>query len=372
MRTPSWDRALHDVRSLCAAVRRSQCRAYQFWDGFDHYNSSTELWDSVTGSVSYSSALARYTAPAGLLGQGMKCNGIAYKFKNLLSNESSLYFGFSFLAPQFGTGGRMVGFNQGGSFQSGVNITSAGGLAMMGGGFGTVLLAQSAPSVISTGVWHWLDLLVTFSPSSGSIAAYLDAPVGGSPFFTATSLNTANTGNAWIDQFYVGDVGNQFNGLQLDDFHCHDTTGSAPNSVLGSSRIYTKKPNGAGYSTLWTPNGASANWQCVDDSPPDGDTTYNSSATAGQIDGYDAPSAGLSSTPNGLVRRSYIRTDGGAHTFQNGIRSGSSNGLGTAVSVPSSYGWTDCATCYVDDPATSAPFTAAAADAVELVIDETS
>jgi hypothetical protein len=40
--------------------------------------------------------------------------------------------------------------------------------------------------------------------------------------------------------------------------------------------------------------------------------------------------------------------------------------------VPSTYGWTDGGTCYVNDPATGLPFTAAAADAVQNIISMTS
>ena len=368
------------MRRISAAGRRAECRAYQFWDGFDHYNSSSELWDSVGGSVSYSSLYSRFAAPTGLLGQGMKCAGTGgYKIKSLLSNQATVIFGFAFYlasAPSTGGygGGGLMNFYQGGTIQASLWITSSLELQLYRGYFtSSILLATSAPGVLTVGSWHWLDLEITISTTGGAINAYLDQPAGGTAFLSASGFNSANTGNDWMDQFWLGDINSQFGGLLVDDFHCNDTTGGVLNTVLGDSRIYTKKPNAAGYQTLWAPNGASANYQCVDDSVPDDDSTYVASNTAGQIDGYDVPPAGFSAAPNGLVRRSYIRKDdASSHTFQNGIRSGSANALGIAVAVPSSYGWTDGGTAYVDDPATSSPFTAAAADAVELIIDETS
>jgi hypothetical protein len=191
---------------------------------------------------------------------------------------------------------------------------------------------------------------------------------------SASSLNNRSSANNYLNAFLIGDTSAVFGGVQFDDFHAHDNTGSAPNAILGDSRIYTKKANAAGYTTNWTPNGAAANWQCSNDSPPDGDTTYNSSNTPGAIDAYAVQSAGFTVAPNGLVRRSYVRRDdAGPHTFQNGIRSGSTNALGTAFTVPSTYAWTDGGTCYVNDPATGSPWASATpADAASMVIDETS
>src|SRR5579859_4573486 len=60
----AWDAAVLDSRRLVA--RAQKCRGYQFWDGFDHYDSSHELWDAVNGTFSYSSTYARFAAPSGL------------------------------------------------------------------------------------------------------------------------------------------------------------------------------------------------------------------------------------------------------------------------------------------------------------------
>ena len=367
----AWDAAVLDSRRLVA--RAQKCRGYQFWDGFDHYDSSHELWDAVNGTFSYSSTYARFAAPSGLLGQGMRCNtsGAAYKTKNMLSNQQIVIFGFAVYLPQLGNGGLML-FKDGGSVQADLSITSAGQFAIYRGN-GATLQATSGPGAISVG-WHWLDIEIDIHSSVGSITIYVDQPAGSvAAAFNATGLNLQTSGNNYMNSFQLGDLNNVFGGLQLDDFHCIDTSPTAPNTILGDSRIYTKVGSGAGYTTNWTPNGAAANWQCVDDAIPDDDTTYVSSSTATQLDAYAPPSAGLTIAPNGLVRRSRIRKDdASAHTFQNGIRSSGTNSYGNAVAVPSSYGWTDCGTCNVVDPSTGLNFTAAGADAVQLVINEAS
>jgi hypothetical protein len=359
------------VRTITAAGRRTECHAYQLWDGFDNYNSSSELWAAVTGTMSYSSTYARYATPAGLLGQGLKMAGGFAQWKqwNLSGNQATMIFGFAIYIPLLGNS-PILNLMDTGNVQCSICITSSGAIQLQLGNGGT-LLASSAPGVITAGVWHWLDIVVTINNTTGAVEVWLDQPAGGASVLNATGLDNRFTVNNYMNSFRLGDTGGALGGVQFDDFHAHDNTGSAPNSVIGDSRIYTKVGNAAGYQTQWTPNGASANWQCSDDSPPDGDTTYNASSTPGQIDGYAVPTAGFTGIPNGVVRRSMVRKDDGStHTFQNGIRSSGTNGLGSAFTVPSSYAWTD--SYFVNDPATSSPFTAAAADAAQMIIDETS
>ena len=357
--------------------------AYELWDGFDHYNSSSELWDAINGTMSYSSSYARYGAAAGCVSQGLKMSssgGSQWKQRNLRTgSESTMIFQFAVMFPALPSSGDgpFMQFFDSGTYQCSLRVNSAGQLVLyLGEGppYGSTVVAQSAP-IITAGVWIGLGIEITIGNGTGAITVYLDQPGAYTHelILNATGLVTEASGNSYMTFFRIGDMGGAFNGIQFDDFHCHSASGGAPNSLLTDSRIYTKKPTGAGYATNWTPNGASANWQCVDDSTPDGDTTYNDSATAGAIDAYAVQQIGLTRTPNGIVRRSYIRMDdAGPHTFQNGIRSSTTNALGTAQSTTSSYAWCDGGTCYVDDPATSAPWLAAAADAATMVVNETS
>lgn len=57
----------------------------------------------------------------------------------------------------------------------------------------------------------------------------------------------------------------------------------------------TVRPNGAGALTTYTPVGAGTNWECVDESSADGDTTFvriNTGETVGET--YTVGSSGLS------------------------------------------------------------------------------
>ena len=273
--------------------------AYHLWDGFDNYSAATELWPTVSGSIQYSSSYARFAAPNGLLGAGMRIppGGPGWKVWNMVSNQPTMIFGFAVFIPNLGGVGfnRVMQFSDSSTVQCSLCVNNSGQLGLIKS-FNGSTLASSALAVVSPGVWHWLDIVVTISSTVGVIQVYLDQSAGSSSLvLNASGLNNQSTGNSYMNQFVIGDFGNTFLGIQFDDFHAHDNTGSAPNSVVGDSRIYTKVASGAGYTTSWAPTGAAANWQCSDEAPPDGDTTYNASNTPGAIDGYAVSTSGLRS-----------------------------------------------------------------------------
>ena len=217
---------------------------------------------------------------------------------------------------------------------------------------------------------HGIEVDVTFSGSAGSVQCWLDGtlviPLTG-------GLNTIKTANAYANQVGWGafSLSSQPVGDYSDYLRVWDATGSYQNVPLGYDvRKLTKLPQGAGALTGFTPS-AGANWACVDDATPDGDTTYVSSSAASTEDAYDMGSSGLSFIPSMVVAKSYARKDDGAtRSLQVGVLSGSSQGLGTAATMSSSYGWVSA--CISVDPATGVPPTAAAADSFEHLKNEAS
>jgi hypothetical protein len=348
--------------------------SYQLIDGFDNYDSAHELWDGIggTGSPTYSSTYARFPAAPNCVAQGIRFGSSfnMYKLKNLGSNQATLVFGLAVYFESLPSSGNtsFVGAGTGGFGNFSLAVGSNGSLILQEGYSGPTIVAQSGPGVVTAGRYYWIDIEITFNSVSGSVSVYLSTPAGGGALFAATGVNTAPNGNNFVNQVVLGQIAGTVIPIRCDDFHCFDSTGTSLNAILGEgTRVYTKMPNAAGYTTNWTPNGATANWQCVDDVPPDDDTTYVSAATFPQTDGYAVGLAGFTGAVNAVIRRSRIRKDdAGAHTFQNGVRSGSTNGLAAAVAVGSSYGWTDGV--FVDDPNTSAVWTPAAADAASPVI----
>jgi len=339
-------------------------------DGFDHYNTTGERWDTVHGTIQYGASYARFAAAPNCVGQGCRLVGgpTSYKIKNYNANVSqpiaSFAVMFETITSYYNT---FLQFLDNGTCQISLGYTSSGQLVVYRGN-GATALGSSSPGVVTGNTWYFIDIAATIGPgASGSVSVHLSTPKGGSALIAVTGVNTSSDGNAWVNQVMIGDSNQNNDSLRFDDFHAHDASGSAPNSILGEgTRIYTKMPNGPGALTNWEPNGASANWQCVDEVPPDMGTTYVSAPGLVE-DNYAVGEAGFTGTVNGLVRRSLIqKTDAGAHTFQNGVRSVGVDQFGAAATVLSSWAYVDSFSS--TDPSTSEPWTASGADAASMSI----
>jgi hypothetical protein len=360
-----WDAAVLDAKRLVA--RAQKCCAYQFGDGFDDYTSPATLYESVTGTPVISSSYARFSPPSGLPGQGIRFPANSWVRKNLQSNQTTIIVKCAFY---FENVGGIVGDGDAiflaawynGTIQWSLVAYPSGVIALASLG----IQVSTGPGLFSSGVWFNLELQVTGGAGTGTALLYIN----GFEVINATGLNTAN-GSTVVNQVSIGDQQNRTGAMRCDDFRVWDNTGTTQNAALGTdSRIITKLPSSAGASTQLTPNGAAANWQCVDDNPPDGDTTYVSGASSGLVDAYGMPSAGLTAAPAMTVARAYARKDDGAtRTFELGVESSGSYGYGGTETLASSYAYFD--SCIPNDPHTGSPPTAAAADAFQFATQET-
>jgi hypothetical protein len=134
-------------------------------------------------------------------------------------------------------------------------------------GGGTDLATSSA---FSSGQWYYVEFKVTISDAAGVVVMNID----GSEDINITSQDTRNGGNANADRvrLYTGwnDTGDD---LVLDDWYVCDTVAGECTDILGDSHIEGILPSGAGSSAGWTPS-AGDNYAAVDDSVPDGNSTY--------------------------------------------------------------------------------------------------
>jgi hypothetical protein len=350
--------------------------AYHLWDGFDDYDLAHELWPVIGGTPQYSSAYARFPAAANCVAQGLHITSGSSQKKtwNMASSQARMLFTFSVLFENFGTSSYngFLQFANTGNITGALGVSAAGALGLLNATSQTVVLVGSASGVVAPGNYYSFDVDITIGAGSGAIKVYLNTPFGGLPLFSATGLsNLGFSGIAAMNQFTIGDVNGGL-GLRFDDFHAMDPTGVAPNNILGAgTRIYTKMPIAPGALSNWTPTGAPANWDCVNDAPPDDDTTYVLAGSSVE-DNYGVGSAGIggSNSVNGIVRRSRMRMDdAGPHTFQNGVRSNGVDQLGAIASVASTYSYAD--SCSIIDPNTGRAWTPAAADLATPIIYRT-
>ncbi len=177
----------------------------------------------------------------------------------------------------------------------------------------TVLVVSSL--TMTEDIWHSLRLKFVIDNAVGRIIAtvdgvtFLDTGAGG--------VDTQYTANAYATGFELYSSNNTGTPSRYNDFFIQDTSGAAPlNDLLGDIRLYTQVPSSAGTDTAFTPS-AGANFECVDEIPPDDDTTKNSSATVTARDNFTFPNlpAGIATVYGvGVVVRGK-KTDAGARSI---------------------------------------------------------
>jgi len=128
--------------------------------------------------------------------------------------------------------------------------------------------------------------------------------------------------------------------LNIDDWVICDQSGSAFNTWLGDLRVDVRPVTGAGSSAQFAPSTGS-NYQNVDDAAPNGDTDYNASTNAGDIDLFtiaDAPvvGAGVLAFKVSTYRK---KSDAGTCTDAVVVRHAGTNYVGTTQSPSTSYSY---------------------------------
>lgn len=366
----AWDAATLDARRLVA--RAHKCRAYQDCDGFDHYNTASLRWSVFGTAPTIGTAYRRFAPPSGLPGQGLYRPSGTYLQRPLLSAQQTLIGKISYCPLAYpSTVAGIMGFYP----SSGSNLTAlvwnSAGEVQLWTSFQSpydALLVSSGPGVLAPNGYYGIEWIVTLSTTAtGSVQVWVD----GTEVLNATGIVTQPTGYNYATSVQLFDNGGP--AAYADDYRVWDNTGTTQCAPIGTSlqdsRLITKLPSGAGALAQFTPNGASANWQCVNTNPPPGDTTYVSGATAGLQDAYDTPSAGFTAAPVMVVARANARKDdSNTRQLAVGVDSGGHTAVGATATLNSTYAFVDG--CIPDDPNTSAPWTAVGADGAEFYMDE--
>jgi hypothetical protein len=190
-------------------------------------------------------------------------------------------------------------------------------------------------------------------PGGGSIGRSSRSSNGSESQYLAGGRNGANAitiGRSWNGS--QGTTGAGWNGTQdFDDLYIADDNPAGAHDFLGNLNVNTLMPNGAGAVTQFSPTGAAANWQAVDEIPPNDDTSYVGSSTAGNQDLYTVPAPPVTagSVPAVAVNMWARTDDGGAHQVEPLVRTGSTTAAGPALGINSGY--TDAQSIMESNPA---------------------
>lgn len=315
--------------------------AVVFIEGFDHYD------PNASSTLKGWSATANGSVQTGRFG-GQACRvgtGSPRMSKTLPSSYSTFIAGFAFRTTGIGSSTDVYYLRSSTTATLRVSQDASGHIVIKNSG-GTTIATGTTPLVNS--VWCYIEVKLVVG-TSGTVEVHLNG-------VSEIASTVGNFGTSNIDNIGIAGIGSQ--STDFDDMYGADTTGSVANTFLGDTRVSTLVPTGAGAHTQFTPNGAANNWDCVDDgTSSDGDSTYVSDATVGDIDTYACSDVDGGATVYGVQTNHFARKDDAAtRQIAPVVRQGSTDYVGSTVTLASTY--TYYSQLYAQDP-TSSNWTAA-------------
>jgi len=268
-------------------------------------------------------------------------------------------FGLAILLPSgtiagAGTGTRIVGFlDSGGNTQARITVAADGTVRAVSGV--STVMASSAAGVFTPDVFHFLECEFVLSDTVGVFKIWVDGVL----VVNVTTGDTKGASATTVFRLQITPSGMGAGNIQLDDYYQTD------GARLGESRVVTLMPTSDTADKDWGRSAGSDNYALVDERPSDGDTTYVTSSTVGDLDLYGMED--LSFTPASIyaVQSSIIarKDDAADRAVRCNIKSGGTTANGTALGLAAGY--QQRVTIHATDPNTAAAWTASGVNALQ-------
>lgn len=348
-------------------------------DGFDHYGTSTAklldgAWAEANAGVSLTTANPR-TGTYNLRQWGATTGSTTNLRRVLGGAKTTVGIGGAFYYSALPTGNnsqRLFDFcDATNTKQIVVVCQSTGTIEVWRGlaGSGTSLGVTATPVVVANAYQH-IECVVFFSQTVGTV----EVRVNGVTVLSLSGIDTCATSLVECSQVHIGGgtgVSNAYNATDIDDVFCYDNTSSYNNTFIGDRRVLTLFPDANTATADWTAVGAASGYLCIDEANPNDDTDYITAATPGLVSQF-----GLQNLPGGIsvvnavvmVERAR-KTEAGTANTQVSIVSGASTANGADKPLTEIYTYRH--DVFQIDPATAAPFTPAAVDALQLKVART-
>lgn len=288
-----------------------------FGDSFDHYTTTAmliEKWGLGSSGTSTATiaigAYGRNATPGLRIAKAGAGDGAWVQ--RAINNLATLVHGFALRGV--GADLALVQYMDNATVQCALYLRSDGRLEARDGA-GSVIGTGTA--IISSSVHKYVECQPTIHASTGGLVVHVNGVVD---IDTGGNDDTQATANAYVTAVRFGEHSSTsatYN-YDIDDAYLFDTTGGANDDFVGDVRWKLGVVSGAGNSTDFTPL-SSTNASNVDDNPPDDDTSYNSSATPGDVDTFaltDPVSASDTILTVQVVTRAR-KEDAGARTLRN-------------------------------------------------------
>jgi hypothetical protein len=227
-------------------------------------------------------------------------------------------------------------------------------------------------NALTPGKWHYIEIRMVHHNTTGIV----EIKINGQQVLNATSQDT--TGHSGVDffdsiRFYGGEASSttvESEQYLIDDVYLLDTTGSVNTTFLGPIKIEPLLPTAEGATINFTPSAGTDNSANVDENPRNDDTDYNSSAdTASNKDLFaTANLSDVTGNIKGVQVTSQCRSTAGLPVgMQSIVAEGTpTQGTGSVVEVGSDNKFTAVQHIFEINPDTSAAWTAAEVDGMEI------
>ena len=236
---------------------------------------------------------------------------------------------------------------------------------------GTVSLgAYAAPCIVANAYQH-VECIAFFSQTVGTF----ECRVNGVTVLSLSGIDTCATANVECSQVNIcgsfGGAGFSSTETRVDDLYCYDNTGTYNNTFIGDRRVLTLFPDANTATADWTAVGAASGYLCIDEATPNDDTDYITAATVGLVSQFGLQNlpAGISVVNAVVMVERARKTEAGTANTQVSIVSGASTTNGADKPLTEIYTYRQ--DVFQTDPATAAPFTPAAVDALQFKVTRT-
>lgn len=235
--------------------------------------------------------------------------------------------------------------------------------AKLGSVTGTVL-GSSAQNVIQAGTYQHIEARVFSDASAGTCEVRVNG-------VTVLNLSGLSLSGDAIAQLSYGRTFGLTIEARWDDLFAWDTTGTENNTFLGDRRVLTRLCNADGAIQQWTRSTGTSTFPLLDETPPDGDTTYVETVQVGDQFGLffqDLPSDVVAVAAVSVV--SYVRKlDAGPASYRTAVQSGTAEDQGVDHAVNVTYSYFE--DIFELDPATASAWTPSSVDAIEVITERT-
>ena len=298
-----------------------------WFDGFESYYNHTDM-NALEGLYSPSASFGSSYGRRG--SRGLRFDYTDRYFIKNIENTTTVIVGIALYRVSTTTGQTFFRLQESGTTHIYCKLNSSKVIEVYRGD--NTLLGTTSGHTIETDAWYYFEIKATIDNSAGVVIIKMNEV----EVLNSTGLDTQNTANAYVDRVIFEDL----NVNHYDDFYICNSQGSKNNDFLGDVRVDVLRSDGAGSHTDFTPS-AGSNYENVDETYPDDDSTYNDGSNIGDQDSYsidDLPTPPSGSIIHGVKDQITVRkTDAGSVNCRVLTVQNSSDYLGPNINVSDSF-----------------------------------